>query len=92
MSVWRKHSERTEVRRQISLNRSKKTIVEFGISVLDRNDLADRNQQSIHTADVVVDPVAGHSCEGQSMLPGLQTLIFEAMFKVDPGNNKKREG
>ena len=88
MPVWRKHSERAEERRQIFLDRSKKAIVEIGVRVFDRNDLSDRNQQSIYTADVVINPIAGHSCEGQRMLPGLQTLIAVATFEVDPGDNK----
>jgi len=90
MPVWRKHSERAEERRQIFLDRSEKTIVEIGVRVLHRNDLADRKQQSIHTADVVINPIAGHSCEGQRMLPSLQALIAEAVFEVDPGDDKER--
>ena len=46
MPVRRKHSERTEERRQIFLDRSEKTIVEIGVRVLDRNALADRNQKA----------------------------------------------
>ena len=91
MPVWRKHSERTEERRQIFLDRYEKTIVEFGVRVLDRNDLTDRNEQSIHTADVVINPVPGHSCQCQRMLPGLQALISEAVFEVNPSNDKERE-
>ena len=44
MSVWRKHSELTEEWRQVFLDRSEKMIVELGIGVLNRDDLADRNQ------------------------------------------------
>ena len=90
MSVWRKHSERAEERRQIFLDRSEKTIVEIGVRVLHRNDPADRKQQSIHTADVVINPIAGHSCQCQRMLPSLQVLIAEAVFEVDPGDDKER--
>ena len=91
MPVWRKHSERAEERRQIFLDRSEKTIVEICVRVFDRNDLSDRNQQGIHTADVVINPVAGHSCQCQRMLPSLQALISEAVFEVDPSDNKERE-
>ena len=90
MSIRSKHSERAEERRQILLDRSEKAIVELSPGVFDRDDLADRDQQRIHAADMVINPVTRHSCEGQRMLPGLQTLIAVATLEVDPGDNKER--